>query len=256
MPCPALVWCAERRIASLSMMRACRGRCSPIWMPVTLVRIGFDSPRPWTGAPGLRSYMPLCDGPPASHSRITDRRGVPPPFSLARARCRSSAGRLSPPSARLPTLRKVRRLTPSQVRGPRPTKSSIAISQKVGLFSSRPTDPRSQALLGNARPRSSASPHRHPTENRIARRETVPAKQSFEAVRSQAELGNEAAPRSPVSSVIEHELLRVQDHPQHVFQPLGAVLLSLHIAGRLCQLCLRWQPCVGGQIKLFDDLFC
>src|SRR5438552_17386419 len=92
---------------------------------------------------------------------MTDLRDVEAP-SAARARWRSRPGRVSPPMARAPTLRKERRLTPSQVRGPRPMKSSMAYP-----------------------------PASHPLQ-RV----------------------------SLLLSMIEHELLRVQDHPQHVFQPL------------------------------------
>src|SRR5206468_5668005 len=113
------------------MTRACRGRCSPIWMPGTLVAIGLNSPRTSTGALGLRSYMSMWLGPPASHSRMTDRRGVP--FSRAWARRHSRPGSVSPPSARLPTFRKVRRLTPSQVRGPRPMNSSMVVPPYFSL---------------------------------------------------------------------------------------------------------------------------
>src|SRR5262249_33458023 len=51
--------------------------------------------------------------------------------------------------------------------------------------------PRSQALLGNARSRSSASSHQGADSTALLAWPR-PSKQSFEAVRSQAELGNEA----------------------------------------------------------------
>jgi hypothetical protein len=96
------------------MMRAWCGRCSPIWMPGTFVLIGLNSPRNSAGALGFKSYMSIWLGPPACQIRITDRRGVLDAFSAARRR--SNPGSVSPPRARLPTFKNVRRLTPSQVR--------------------------------------------------------------------------------------------------------------------------------------------
>src|SRR5438552_12082460 len=55
-----------------------------------------------------------------------------------------------------------------------------------------PLPPRSQALLGNARPRSSASRGQRTCQVLRFCRDVGATKQSFEAVRSQAELGNEA----------------------------------------------------------------
>ena len=54
------------------MIFACSGRCSLISMPGTFVVIGLNSPRNSAGASGLRSYMSMWLGPPASQSRITD----------------------------------------------------------------------------------------------------------------------------------------------------------------------------------------
>src|SRR5438445_631049 len=53
----------ERTQANLSHIRACRGKCSQICTPGTLVWMGRNSPRYSTGASGLRSYMSMCDGP-------------------------------------------------------------------------------------------------------------------------------------------------------------------------------------------------
>src|SRR5262245_37279260 len=92
------------------MIAACFGSCSLIWMPATLVAIGLNSPRISAGAPGFRSYMSMWLGPPACQIKMTDFRGSHvPPVSPAFARCRSIQGSVSPPRARLPTLRNDRR---------------------------------------------------------------------------------------------------------------------------------------------------
>src|SRR5262249_50810870 len=77
-------------------------------MPGKLVEIGLNSPRTSAGAFGLRSYMSMCDGPPASQTRITD-------FVLvlndcpARARAANNPGSVSPPRPKAPILRNERR---------------------------------------------------------------------------------------------------------------------------------------------------
>src|SRR5262245_51622626 len=56
-----------------------------------------------------------------------------------------------------------------------------------------PPEPRSQALLGNARPRSSASRDSEPSRSVGLPSGAGATKQSFGASRSQAELGNEGS---------------------------------------------------------------
>src|SRR5579883_840413 len=107
MPWPAFVCVADRTTLSLSKIFACRGRCSLICTPGTLVLIGLNSPRTSTGAFGLRSYMSMWLGPPASHTRMTDLR-FEDELPLA-ARALSKPGSVRPPKASAPTRRKVRR---------------------------------------------------------------------------------------------------------------------------------------------------
>src|SRR5262245_21674546 len=52
------------------MIVAIFGRCSEIWMPLTLVAIGLNSP-PFA-VPGFMSKVSLCDGPPSIHRRMHD----------------------------------------------------------------------------------------------------------------------------------------------------------------------------------------
>ena len=54
----------ERISAILSICRAVRGRCSPIWTPGTLVATGLNSPRNSAGASGLRSQVSIVLSPP------------------------------------------------------------------------------------------------------------------------------------------------------------------------------------------------
>jgi hypothetical protein len=54
----------DRTTTSLSMIFASRGSPSLIWIPVTLVAMGFHGPAISFGAFGLRSNMSWCGGPP------------------------------------------------------------------------------------------------------------------------------------------------------------------------------------------------
>src|SRR5437763_8151962 len=74
-------------------------------MPGTFVLMGLNSPRTSAGAFGLRSYMSMCDGPPACQMRMTDFFGA----AGCAARSRSRLGRVRPPTARAPTWRNDRR---------------------------------------------------------------------------------------------------------------------------------------------------
>ena len=51
-------------MASLSIMPARRGRCSPMRMPGTRVAMGRNSPAISRGASGFRSKVSWCDRPP------------------------------------------------------------------------------------------------------------------------------------------------------------------------------------------------
>ena len=57
-------WCRLRISATLSIIRAISGKCSQIWMPVTLVRIGLNLPRTSAGASGFMSQVSRWPGEP------------------------------------------------------------------------------------------------------------------------------------------------------------------------------------------------
>src|SRR5438270_6501211 len=67
----------ERITVSLSMIAACRGRCSENRTPGTLVAIVPNGPRTSEEASGLGSHISMWLGPPESQNTITDF-GAPP----------------------------------------------------------------------------------------------------------------------------------------------------------------------------------
>src|SRR5262249_25441757 len=115
---PAL-WFTERRIASLCAQFAVFGMCSQIWMPVTFVGIGLNSPRISTGALGFRSHMSCVGAPPCRETAMT-LFATPVGFALAVLR-RSAASRFgsvnpAPRTVEAPTVSASRRVMPSQNR--------------------------------------------------------------------------------------------------------------------------------------------
>src|SRR5688572_1287170 len=105
-------------MAYLSASFAQLGRCSPIIVPGTLVRIGLYGPRISSGASGLRSHMSMVLGPPSRNRKMQAFAfaGV----SAAAVACQwSNCGRLRPASIPVaPTRRACRRVIPSQRRAP------------------------------------------------------------------------------------------------------------------------------------------
>src|SRR5262245_55828350 len=97
--------------ATRSIIFASFGKCSQIWMPVTLVLIGLNSPRISTGAPGFRSTMSWCGGPPERKTMMTDLCELRTPALLS---ARSNSGNVSPPRPRAPIRRNSRRDRPAQ----------------------------------------------------------------------------------------------------------------------------------------------
>src|SRR5262249_27463142 len=94
---------------------AIMGKCSPISTPDTLVLMGLNGPRTVEGALGLRSQVSSCEGAPTRKSRMQ----LTSPFLLApSAWFNPASDRLSVPAAMEPALRKSRRDSPEQVRGP------------------------------------------------------------------------------------------------------------------------------------------
>src|SRR5207249_607504 len=78
-----------------------------------VVRIGRNGPRYSLGASGLRSKVSSWLGPPHIQKRITEVGG-----GVAAPRAATTSASVSPPSARLPTRKKLRRDTgPRQLEG-------------------------------------------------------------------------------------------------------------------------------------------
>ena len=73
--------------------------------------MGENSPRTSTGASGLRSQTSMWDGPPGRKTMMTDLWLLRLPLA---ASARSRSGNVSPPSPSAPTVKKERRLMPSQ----------------------------------------------------------------------------------------------------------------------------------------------
>src|SRR5204863_3086873 len=94
-------------------MRACIGMCSQMAKPGTLVEIGLNSPRISSAASGFMSYRSMWLGPPGRYTKMTDLGGDDSAdddlASAPRASNRRSAASDSPPKARVPTDRKLRR---------------------------------------------------------------------------------------------------------------------------------------------------
>src|SRR5689334_13096328 len=92
----------ERITVSLSMIAACRGRCSQKRTPGTLVPIVPNGPRTSAGASGLGSHMSMWLGPPESQKTITDfGRPAPfgPPGDSARRRFKAGDDRPATPAS-------------------------------------------------------------------------------------------------------------------------------------------------------------
>ena len=90
-----------------------RGKTSQIWMPGTLVLIGLNSPRISPGASVLMSHMSWCGGPPPRKMLMTALCGADvsrPGFGA------EDVGQVKAvaPKAKVPILRKLRRVMPSQ----------------------------------------------------------------------------------------------------------------------------------------------
>src|SRR5438874_2191233 len=85
-------------------------------LPLTLVGTAPTVERNSTGAVILGSKVSTWVGPPPSQSQTTEvlREGWPE-AAAAEARARSKSGRASPPRPSAPTLRKSRRVAPSQL---------------------------------------------------------------------------------------------------------------------------------------------
>ena len=77
---------------NLSICLADSGRCSLIWMPLTLVGIGLNSPRYSAGASGLRSQVSRWLGPPPFQIRMTEVSLVALPFAACSARSAQHVG--------------------------------------------------------------------------------------------------------------------------------------------------------------------
>src|SRR6476646_8376536 len=99
-------------------------------MPGTFVLMGLNSPRTSAGAFGLRSYISMWLGPPASHTRITDLRFAALPLA---ARAFSKLGRVRPPSASAPTLSIERRLSATSSMGLIPSSFTNPVVATTGL---------------------------------------------------------------------------------------------------------------------------
>src|SRR5947209_1174417 len=113
-PWPELLWAKERTNAILSALAAIFGKTPPISTPGRQVFTAPTTLRYSDGADIFGSKVSTCVGPPPSHSHTTEvlRVGLPAAAAVARARSRSGSRKLLIPSA--PTLRKSRRLAPSQ----------------------------------------------------------------------------------------------------------------------------------------------
>src|SRR5258707_1116541 len=114
-PWPELLCANERTKAILSAICATFGKTPPISTPGRFVFTAPTTLRYSDGADILGSKVSTWVGPPPSQSQTTEvfRLGLPMAAALARARSRS--GSRKPPMPRAPTLRKSRRLPPSQL---------------------------------------------------------------------------------------------------------------------------------------------
>src|SRR5262249_32632146 len=105
----------ERTKAILSATRATLGKTPPISTPVRLVLTAPTILRYSAGADILGSKVSTWVGPPPSQSQTTEVLRVDLPEDLAAARALSRSDRKNPPKPSPPTLRKSRRVVPSQL---------------------------------------------------------------------------------------------------------------------------------------------
>src|SRR5438445_6424472 len=114
-PWPELLCAKERTNAILSATWAILGKTPPSSMPGTLVFTAPTVLRYSAGADILGSNVSTCVGPPPSQSQMTEVFLVGLPSAAALARARNRSGRKKAPIPKAPTLRKSRRVVPSQV---------------------------------------------------------------------------------------------------------------------------------------------
>src|SRR5260370_13984284 len=115
-PWPLLRCAKERTKAILSATLAISGKTPPSSMPVTLVGMAPTVERNSAGAVIFGSKVSTWVGPPPSQSQTTEVLRVGwPVAAAAAARARSRSGKARPPRPSAPTLRKSRRLLPSQL---------------------------------------------------------------------------------------------------------------------------------------------
>src|ERR1700730_14499725 len=114
-PWPELVWAKERTKAILSAFWAILGKTPPMSTPGMLVLTAPTVLRNSIEADILGSKVSTWVGPPPSHNQTTEVFLVVLPEADSLARARSKSGSMKPLSPRAPTLRKSRRLLPSQL---------------------------------------------------------------------------------------------------------------------------------------------
>ena len=111
-----------RMIDSLSMIRACSGRCSQTRMPGTRVAIDRYGPRISAGASGLGSHMSIWLGPPESQNRMTALRSAAGVSARADRRSRSASPKPARPAT--PVCKNQRR---------EPTRTRSRLGGSMGL---------------------------------------------------------------------------------------------------------------------------
>src|SRR5438046_4007553 len=114
-PWPELRCANERTKAILSATRAILVKTPPSSRPATLVCTAPMVLRNSAGAVILGSKVSTWVGPPPSQSQTTEVLRVCWPAADAAARARSRSGSNRPPMPSAPTLRKSRRVEPSQL---------------------------------------------------------------------------------------------------------------------------------------------
>src|SRR5262249_53722586 len=116
-PCPELRCAKERTKAILSAISATFGKTPPSSMPGTLDCTAPTTLRNSAGADILGSKVSTWVGPPPSQSQTAEVVfvGLPLEAAAARARSRSGSRKAVAPRPRAPTLRKSRRVVPSQL---------------------------------------------------------------------------------------------------------------------------------------------
>src|SRR6516225_5745549 len=113
-PWPELPWAKERTKAILSAMAAILGNTPPISTPGSLVFTAPTTLRYSAGAAILGSKVSMWVGPPPNQSQTTEVFLDAVPATAAAARALSNSGSIKPVRPRAPTLRKSRRVVPSQ----------------------------------------------------------------------------------------------------------------------------------------------